>query len=236
MPEAMVRGPAQPAEDVVANIGRLRHAQARIVQCTEWARATEEVWRSFNQAGAVRQAVAASPASQAAKIYEHAARDAQIMMIARLFDKPARPGRRGGIRYSFPTCREWLSVPGVKETLIAEAFHWPNGQREKNCKHITESIERFLATLGEIEDEEEPNRLRLLRDFRDENIAHELGFDEPRDPPLYRHITELLQITMNLTRDLSFLADGIVIHWENTEFAQRSGEALWGAVATRFPL
>ena len=79
----MTSEPHKQPVDVGEVVARLRHANARIVQSVEWGRATAEVWVAFNKAGPVRQAVAASTASEAAAVYEKAALDAQIVKIGR---------------------------------------------------------------------------------------------------------------------------------------------------------
>lgn len=229
----MAKPSAEPVVDVDHTIARLRHAKARIVQCVEWARATEEAWRSLNQAGEVRRAIAASPTAEAAFIYERATRDAQIVMITRVLDPPSRGNAVTTDRMSLPVCRDLLRLPGVSEKLIAEARDW-NELDEENCEQVRQRLDQFEARLQALHDEH-PNRARILRNFRDGNIAHELHFDVAPAPPLYRHIPELLEEVKRLTVDLSFIVEGDVIHWRQNETHQ-SAARLWEAVATRYPL
>ncbi|WP_293908220.1 hypothetical protein [Phenylobacterium sp.] len=220
--------------DLHAVVARLRHAKARIVQCVEWARATEEVWLAFNQAKDDRHAIAASPASEAARVYEKAALDAQIVMITRLLDPPSRYGALATNRMSLPVCRDLLALPGVADRCAEEAKGW-NELGDASAGHVWERLERFRGRLNAIEEEADPNRAALLRDFRDENIAHELHFEEKRERPLFRHIRELLDEVMALTEDLAFVVEGDVIRWRRDE-TTASARALWRAVAEAYPL
>jgi hypothetical protein len=231
----MALAPQAAEIDILNVVEKLRHARARIVQCVEWARATEEVWRSLNE-GEQRRTVAASPASQAAFIYERATRDAQILMITRVFDRPSKNGALLTNRQSFPVCRDLLDLPGVTEWLIKDALTWPNGLAHLNSQHVQEHLVRFRERLTALEQEQNPNRQALLRAFRDENIAHELHFVDQRERPLYRHVTELLDEIKLLAEHLSFVVEGTVVRWDDTGLARRSGLALWAAVARCYPL
>jgi hypothetical protein len=225
-------GQAADRFDVLDVVARLRHAKARILQTTEWARSATEVWVAFNQAE-TWAIIAASPASRAASVYERAVLDMRIVMVTRLLDQPGRGGANGTNRISFPVCQGLLSLPGVLNQLAAEAADWrtpdPTGQR------VRERHRLFVDRLARIEGEVNPNRAKRLRDFRDENIAHELRFEELRARPEYRDITNLLAEVMALTSDLAFITEGEHVLWAEGEI-ERSTNALWAAVAARFPL
>ncbi len=229
----MARPPGVQPFDVDETIARMRHAKARIVQCVEWARATEEAWRSLGYGGDTRRAVAASPASEAAWIFERATRDAQILMITRVLDPPSRRDALATNRISLPVCSELLRLPGVSEQLIAEARNW-NEMGGVNCDQVRQRLVQFEARLTALRDEQ-PNRATLLRDFRNVNIAHELRLAPTPAQPLYRHIPEMLEEVKILAADLSFIVEGEVVRWRQDE-TLRSATLLWEAVAAQYPL
>ncbi|UTP37890.1 hypothetical protein M9M90_11635 [Phenylobacterium sp. LH3H17] len=230
----MARQPADEQVDIQAVVTRLRHAKNRILQTIEWARATEEVWRALNEAADNRRTVAESPASEAAWVFERATRDGQIVAITRVLDAPGRGNPDQTNRLSFPVCRTLLALPGVSAWFIEDAKTWNNDLGEANARQVGQRIERFLARLHALETEEGPNRARLIRAFRDENIAHELHFAVQRERPLYRHIREVLNEVMLLTEELSFIVEGQVIHWRRGE-ANRSASLVWESVAAAYP-
>ena len=138
--------PGRPVEEAVA---RLRHATRRITQAITWARAVNEVWRTFNRHDA-RQEVADSHASPAAQVYERATLDAQIMMIARVFDAPGRGHILIQNRMSFPVCRELLALPDVMGLLLEQSEEW-NELGAENRNRVTARYQAFLAGLVALE-------------------------------------------------------------------------------------
>lgn len=216
--------PGRPVEEAVA---RLRHATRRITQAITWARAVNEVWRTFNRHDA-RQEVADSHASPAAQVYERATLDAQIMMIARVFDAPGRGHILIQNRMSFPVCRELLALPDVMGLLLEQSEEW-NELGAENRNRVTARYQAFLAGLVALENEQ-PNRVRLVRGFRDENIAHELRFDVLPQRPQYDHIHGLIDEASTLASHLAMVASGEAIHWLDGDI-NRSTTWLWDAVA-----
>lgn len=229
----MGRPPEVPPYEVQAVIDHLRHAKARILHCVEWARTTAEVWNAFNSAGETRKAVAASDASEAAYVYEKATLDAQIVMVTRVLDGTGHRHALHSNRLSLPVCRDLLALPGVEDQLAVEAAGW-NDLGEASSQQVRDRLVRFRTGLDLLA-AELPNRAAQLRDFRDENIAHELHFPEPRERPQYRYIGELLREVMDRTEDLAFVVQGEVIRWRHGE-GEESAQALWHAVAAAYPI
>jgi hypothetical protein len=79
-----------------------------------------------------------------------------------------------------------------------------------------------------------PSRERRLRSYRDENLAHELYFEQPRPKALYGYIPDLLHEVLQLTEDVGLIVQGTNYFWDEGE-AERSATALWSAVAAAFP-
>lgn len=223
----MARGPKIQAHNPEDVIDRLRHATRRITQAIAWARAVNEVWRTFNRHEA-RQEVADSHASPAAHVYESATLDAQIMMISRVFDPPGRGHVLVQNRMSFPVCRQLLVLPGVMNSLLEQSEHW-NELGVENRDRLSARYQAFLDGLVAL-DMEEPNRVRLVRGFRDENIAHELRFDVLPQRPQYDHIHGLVDEASVLLGHLALVVAGQAIHWRDDDVG-RSTTWLWDAVA-----
>lgn len=216
-----------PYAHVGAATERLRHAVRRLTNAVAWARAVNEAWRTFNRHEA-RQNVADSHASPAAHVYERATLDAQIMMISRVFDTPGRGHILAQNRLSFPVCRELLGLPAVMDALKAQSDDW-NELGTENRDRVVARYQTFLETLAALE-AENPNRIELVRGFRDENIAHELRFDVLPQRPQYDHIHGLVDEASALIGHLAMVVNGTAIHWRDEDI-NRSTTWLWDAVA-----
>lgn len=203
------------------------------MKATTRAIALSEVWHFFNGNQDVRQAVAASPASTAALVYEDASLREQIVIMVRLLDTAGDALKSDKI--SYPIVRDLISLPGISEHFIDQARGWKNGNSpDENEKHLKEQIECFRSRLSKLE-LEEPNRARILRNYRDENIAHELFIAESRPKPLFKYIWDLLPEIVALTEDVKMIAEGANVVWPRDQ-ATQSASALWSAVAAAFPL
>ena len=104
---------------------------------------------------------------------------------------------------------------------------------------VTDRHTRLVENLSALA-VEEPNRIRLIRGFRDENIAHELRFDVLPQRPQYDHIHGIVVQASTLVSNLAFVVSGENIGWEEAGVAA-STEWLWEAVgrqeeAERLPL
>lgn len=216
-----------PPPDPAEALDCLRHSTRRIMEAVRWTRAVNSVWRTFNRHEG-RQEVAASGASVAAHVYERATLDAQIMMVSRVFDAPGRGHILTQNRMSFPVCRILMAEPGVMEFLLDESEEW-NELGLENRDRLAERHQAFVDTLTALENEE-PNRVGLIRGFRDENIAHELRFDILPPRPQYDHIHGLIDEASVLLSHLMLIVHGTAIHWDDAE-VDVSTTWLWDAVA-----
>ena len=175
--------------------------------------------------------VAHSPAQEAAHVYERASLDARIVMLTRVLDRPGHGRIMNQNRISFPVCRELMALPGVMDWLIQDAER--DFLNDRRGAAVRECYGAFLDRLNRIETEENPNRAQLLRDFRDENVAHELRFDELRARPEYNHLSSLVVDLEALTQDLAMVVQCERVLWRADDIA-RSATALWRAVADRY--
>jgi hypothetical protein len=220
------------AYDVSVVVARLERCSRRIWGATRRARELREVWTVLNEGRAVRMAISRSPASAAATILQDALLREQILIIVRLFDFPRGPALKSN-RISFPVVRELLTLPGVMEVFTERARSWPGQSESKNMEIVHARFAGFEERLGRLQ-AEDPNRERRLRSYRDENLAHELYFEQPRPKALYGYIPDLLHEVLQLTEDVGLIVQGAHYFWDEGE-AERSATALWSAVAAAFP-
>jgi|GEM_PF-2279884 len=211
-------------DNINEDIKFLKHATWRIYQAVRWATASNQVWQTLNQ-HPNRQEIANSPASEAAAVYEKTLLDAQIMMVARVFDKPGQGNVRTQNRMSFLVCDHLLKSPDVLDTIRKHRWECDAETQDR----LNERYYQFCNNLQTLEDEN-PNRIKLIRDFRDENIAHELKFDSLPHRPQYSHIHGLIYEARVLISHLQFIVHGDEIIWEELNVEQ-SAAWLWNAVA-----
>jgi hypothetical protein len=218
-------------------VPRVRHAADRITQAIRWARSAQEVWRAFNDAR-YPQDLAGTRVADVAAVFERTTLEAVIIRITRVLDQPSARGHkpsdqaRATNRLSFPVCRELISLDGVLDRFADDATIW-NARGAENAQLVRDRFSGFCTRLDELQ-AEHPNRQKRVRDFRDENIAHELRLDPLPDRPRYEEVWSLLNDTVLLTEDLSFVVHGSGLQWSEGK-ASRSAELLWEAVAKAFP-
>lgn len=211
-----------------AALATLRRTGPGNVMSAARALALQEAREVMNGPGPAREAIAHSDSGMAAGLYEHATLQLQIAIIVRLFDQPVR-GRGRTDRLSFPVASELLAIPGVLDERIEEARDRPIGEPDDNEAQARRQTRAFNAGLSRLE-VEHPDRLAILRRFRDGNIAHELE-PIPGDPrPLYGHVSAMVEEALEMARLLQNVANGGVVFWQRDE-SRRSAQALWATVA-----
>jgi hypothetical protein len=234
MEVTMSEKPAAFDLEVVAS--RIAHDSRRIHQAAVNALHLCEIWITFNDAEEQRRVVGASPTSLAAAVYEEAVLQNLVLIAVRLFDKP-----RGCVvttdRISFPVIQGLLSLPGVSEMIIDRAQVPLSavlcGEPDRTAQEVPDRIDCFHAKMRRLATEK-PNRMQLLRGFRDENIAHELHL-EPTTKPEYGHVTGMVSEILSLTEDMDLILNGSrSFPWQRGE-ASKSAAALWSAVVAAFP-
>jgi hypothetical protein len=150
------------------------------------------------------------------------------MMISRVFDAPGRGDILTQNRISFPVCMALLALPGALDVLLEESEGW-NELGAENRNRLTARYQALLNGLAAL-DNEQPNRVQLVRGFRNENIAHELRFEVLPQRPQYDHINGLIDEASILAGHLALVTQGVAIHWEDGDLS-RSVTWLWEAVA-----
>ena len=219
--------PEETVERLKAYSRRLRASVVRAISLLE-------VWASLNEAGPTREAISLSPTSAAAQVIWEATLRELVLILVRVFDPPGDP-RRGTDRVSFPVINEQLKKPEVAALLIGAARGWQNGwEPPENAA----TAERAIRLLGEVLarlQNEEPNRARRLRHFRDEFLAHELDLKEQRDRPTYDNLSEMVEEVVQLSNHAGLAVEGATTHWPHGT-VRRSADALWDCVARAHPI
>ena len=121
-----------------------------------------------------------------------------------------------------------MEQPGVMEFLLGQSEDW-NELGAANRDRLTARHEAFIEVLTTLNNEE-PNRVNLVRAFRDENIAHELRFDVLPQRPQYDHIHGLVDEASVLISHLVLIVEGATIRWQDGD-VDGSVTWLWNAVA-----
>lgn len=212
--------------DVAQVVARIRHARDRILQAVKWARSTKEVWMAFNNARFPRD-LSGTSVEEAVVVYQRATLEGVILRVSRVLDRPSHQGILHTNRISLPICRDLIALPGVLYRFADDA------RGEENAALVYDRFENLKRRLHTLETEE-PNKQRLVRDFRDENIAHELKLNPLPQRPQYRQVWELLDEVTSATEDLAMIANGQAFHWAQEE-AGRAATLLWEAVSAGHP-
>ena len=212
-------------------VGRVRHATLRIIQTTKWALAAKETWLAFRDAHYARE-MAGTQVEDAAIVYESTTKEAVIVRVCRALDEPGRYAAVSTNRMSHPVCRQLIEWPGVLDRLAEIAVTW-NERGPDNEAVVRDRFAGYCTRLDALR-EEQPNRCKLVRDFRDENIAHELRFDPLPERPRYTQVWGLLDEVRELTDDLALIVLGQSLFWQPGQFS-RSATMLWDAVQDRYP-
>lgn len=208
------------------DIDRLTKASSRLFVAVSNALKLNEAFHVLNEPGERRERLARSPASAAIFLYEHAAIRQQVIILTRVFDAP------GPNRLSFPVVRELLSKPGIVDHFVQDAregwpFQEPDESEATVRRHISELGERLDRLANEV-----PNRLKLLRDFRNTNIAHELWHEAPRQNPQFQHVWDITDEAKACAESVKLVIEGAAIGWAEG-IVGASAKWLWDAVAER---
>lgn len=206
------------------DIDRLTRASKRLFSAVSNALKLNEAFHVLNEPGDRRVRLARSAASPAIFLYENAALREQIIILTRVFDPPANN------RLSFPVVRDLLSKPGIIQYFVQDARDtWPLQDPDESeatvLRHIANLDERLDRLANEV-----PNRLKMLRDFRNTNIAHELWHEIPRQSPQFQHVWAITNEAKNCAESVKLVIEGASVGWAEGTIG-RSATWLWDVVA-----
>ena len=93
-------------------------------------------------------------------------------------------------------------------------------------RRLAGSLEDRLSAL----EAETPNRLKLIRDYRNTNIAHELFHDAPRENPQFRQIWSMVPEAVKSCEEVMLIVQGSNVAWEPGQVT-RASTWLWDTAA-----
>lgn len=189
-------------------------------------------FQSLNDNRELRDRINGTEANIATNLLMHAVLRELILILVRVFDGPGRYGIERSDKVTFPIIAQWLEREPIRAALLERAQHWfEDGYKaEQNAATVSAAIKGLQDRLDRLR-HENPNREKLLRDFRDGFLAHELHCAIPRDPPLFGHIGTLLDEIRLLSEGTSLIIEGAEIHWDNLDDRIRtSADWLWNRV------
>jgi hypothetical protein len=165
-------------------------------------------------------------------IIQHALLRELIIIIVRVLDKPRN--LETSDKVSFVVIGRWLEREEVSRALIENARK-RHGERwalrsAAIARHAIRRLKQRLHNLAM----EDPNRERLLRNFRDDFLAHELHRDIPRDGPLFGHIIEMVKEIQGLSKDALAACTGAELEFNHIAAEAKDGTGqLWRAIVER---
>lgn len=212
-------------------IERLDHYDKRIHYSITRAIELRKLWLTFQETEG-RKIVAVHAAGGAMAICERAIVVETVIILVRLLDERGRRPIFETNRISFPVVAELLALPGIEDELGGRARDWTGGlSPDRQEASVREAIAEFRERLARLKSEV-PNREKLLRDFRDENLAHDLHFKEPKERPQHRHVTDMIEELRALSNATSLAIRGNVTAWEYfDEDLERAGRDLYRQLA-----
>lgn len=220
-------------EAIGQTIERLKAYSKRIHENVAQAKALYACFQSLNENRELRESISWTKASVAANLFMHAVLRELMLILVKVFDGPGRHGIEKSDKVTFPIIAAWLAREPVRAALLEKARSWLDDgdladEHEAGAAGAMDAIQEGLQRLRD----ERPNREKLLRDFRDGFLAHDLHREIPCHPPLFGHISELLEEIRLLSEATSLAIEGSSVHWDMLdEQIRNSADWLWSRVA-----
>ena len=215
-------------------IARLTIYSQRLRASVTQAKILYVSFQSLNGNPDLRETVNGTPARTATNLIMHAVLRELIMILVRVFDKAGHNGIMRSDKVTFPIVAEWIARVPIHDLLIEKARVWfPDGYRaDENVQTVESAIGDLNTRLNRITSED-PNREKLLRDFRDGFLAHELHRQVELPGPMFGHIGGMLEEIRLLSESASMVIEGTDIAWDNLDHdVMRSADWLWKRVGS----
>ncbi len=165
-------------------------------------------------------------------IIQHALLRELIIIIVRVLDKPR--SLETSDKISFVVIGRWLERDEVSQALIEHARKRHGDRSARRSGAIARNAIRRLKQRLQNLETEDPNRERLLRNFRDDFLAHELHRDIPRDGPLFGHIMDMVKEIQGLSKDALAACTGAELDFGHAAADAKEGaDQLWRAIVER---
>ena len=213
---------------------RLAGYSRRLWKTAEQATSLHAVFLTLNNSAikARKREKLWGPIAGAYNLVQHALLRELILVIVRVFDKPRNLEKSDKV--SFVVIGGWLERDEICKALMENARE-RNGARwpRRNAALTRNAIRRLKLRLERLANED-PNRERLLRNFRDDFLAHELHRDIPRAGPMFGHILDMVKELQGLSSDAVTACSGHQIEFGHVAADAKDGaKQLWRAIAER---
>ena len=215
-------------------IARLTIYSQRLRASVTQAKILYVSFQSLNGNPDLRETVNGTPARTATNLIMHAVLRELIMILVRVFDKAGHNGIMRSDKVTFPIIAEWIAQPPIHDLLIEKAKVWfPDGYNaDENVRTVETGIGDIADRLDRLA-KEDPNREKLLRNFRDGFLAHELHRQVELPGPMFGHIGGMLEEIRLLSESASMVIEGTDIAWDNLDHdVMRSADWLWKRVGS----
>jgi len=165
-------------------------------------------------------------------IIQHALLRELTLIVVRVLDKPRK--LETSDKVSFVVIGRWLERDEVCEALIERARkRHPEKWARRNVWITRRAIRGLKQRLDRLK-AEDPNREGLLRNSRDDFLAHELHREIPRDQPMLGHLMEMIKEIQGLSRDALAAFTGHEVEFDHIAADAKEGaEQLWRAIVER---
>ncbi len=215
-------------------LARLDAYSRRLHGTVEQATSINAVFWTLNKAAlkTKKQDKLWGPMAGAFNIIQHALLRELTLIVVRVLDKPQKLETTDKV--SFVVVGQWLERDEICEALVERAR---NRNPEKWARRNVLMTQRAIKGLKQRLDRlsaEDPNRERLLRNARDDFLAHELHREIPRDQPLLGHLMEMTKEIQALSRDAAIACTGHVLEFDHIAAVGKDGaEQIWRAIVER---
>ena len=215
-------------------LARLEAYSRRLHGSVEQATALQAVFSALNEGSlkATKRDKLWGPMAGAFNIIQHALLRELTLIIVRVLDRPRK--LETSDKVSFVVIAQWLERDGVSEALVEKARErHPANWARRNVWMTRRAIRGLKQRLDRLA-AEDPNRERLLRNGRDDFLAHELHREIPRDQALFGHLMEMTNEIQALSRDALIACTGHELEFDHIAAEGKDGaEQIWRALVER---
>ena len=208
-------------------IQRLEVRSARLRNAATRTTLLFQTWVVLNDEALLRRRVGASKADLAAYLLQTAALREVVSSISRMLDPVGVDNHRSN-RISFLVVRHLLQVPGATERLVERAVDRLHRKGIPPAQDVERCIAAFHQILDRL-DADPDHRVKCLRGYRDENLAHDLSVRNP-SKLIYGFVPSLLGDIVEMTELVALSVEGRNYN-PDKEHPSRSAVSLWRAVA-----
>jgi len=212
-------------------VKRLQRYSRYIRQQTDRALRLYDVFAVLNGDTPLRSKVLDSDARSAALIFQDAILREIVLIVARLLDPYDKR------RVTYTTVLAGLQKPGTARALVEAASAWQVIAGVPTEAQIDELKEKLAAALDTLDvcldtgQKDPKGRLKILRAYRNQNLAHNLIVQAPAQL-FFGYVQDLLSEIVSLTHTVAMAVEWVDYPGPSQQPA-KSAQSLWCAVAEK---